>query len=286
MKKHIEPEKDAALQPARNFCSDPQVIAEARQVLAGGYTSPGRLLVNVIMTVLVCETAADLVITALHLPPPLDTVVDSVALALLLIPIYYHMIAKPYLLQLHQSLDMGKALLQSNEQACQMAITDELTGLYNRRGFFELARHQFNVSKRYGKPLALLFCDLDYLKRINDELGHDAGDLALQDAARAISGGLRSSDVAARVGGDEFAVILPQSDDKAARTIAARIEAALAALNQTREPKLSLSIGLRELDAQAMRSIDDLLALADADMYRAKSEKKAAERKSRGEETR
>ncbi|HOX23377.1 MAG TPA: GGDEF domain-containing protein [Elusimicrobiales bacterium] len=263
-------------QQGTNFCSDPHALAEAHSLIHGDYLSASKLLLNVILTVIVCETSIDLVVTSLHITPPLDTVLDSLGVALLVIPLFYYQIAKPYLLQLRRSLEMGKALLEVNGQLCQMAITDELTGLYNRRGFFELARHQFNVSKRYGRPLALLFCDLDGLKQINDTHGHDAGDQAIKDTARALTQGLRASDVAARMGGDEFAVLLPQSGEPAAKIIAARVESALQEINRGRKPAISLSIGVRELDPAAMRGMDDLLALADADMYRTKAEKKAS----------
>ncbi|HOX23554.1 MAG TPA: sensor domain-containing diguanylate cyclase, partial [Elusimicrobiales bacterium] len=165
-------------------------------------------------------------------------------------------------------------LVQANNRLKQLSITDDLTGLYNRRGFFEVARHHFHAAKRYKKPLALLFCDMDDLKQINDSSGHDAGDLAIKDAARALTQSVRAADVVARVGGDEFAILLPQSDDAAAQATAGRVHTALEALNSVRKPPLHISIGAHCADLDAMQDIDELLARADSDMYRVKQSKK------------
>ena len=188
---------------------------------------------------------------------------------------------------------LGEALLRkraeeelqlANDRLRQLSITDELTGLYNRRGFFEVARHLFHAAKRYKKPLSLLFCDLDKLKTINDTGGHEAGDIALKDTARALSQSMRASDVVARVGGDEFVVLLPQTNELAAHASLGRVHAALEAINNTRKTPLTLSIGARQVDPETMHNIDDLLSFADAEMYRAKSNKKPAEKKPRGED--
>ncbi|MFA5161782.1 MAG: diguanylate cyclase [Elusimicrobiales bacterium] len=167
-----------------------------------------------------------------------------------------------------------KAREESRDHLHLLSITDDLTGLNNRRGFLEVARSQFNTAKRYGKPLTLLFCDIDGFKRINDVLGHDAGDKAIKDVAHVLTQTLRTSDVAARIGGDEFVVLLPQSGAAAARGARARVQSALKEINLRRKFPINMSIGICEMNVDSMRAVDDMLALADADMYRQKKQRR------------
>lgn len=267
--------RNAEYRPPQGYCSDPHAVMEARQLLSGQYIPVRRLLLEIVLIMVACETAVDLVVNAIGLRPPWDTTFDSLAVAVLIIPIFYFMIARPYVVQLRRTMQLGQALLEANRQLCQTAITDELTGLYNRRGFLEVARHHFNAAKRYERPLSVLYCDLDCLKIINDKLGHDAGDQAIKDAADALAGSVRESDICGRLGGDEFAILLPQSNLDAAQGTIHRIQSALDALNAGRKPPIGISMGARELDHKNMRSVDELLAEADAEMYRVKHARKA-----------
>src|SRR2546427_9053792 len=101
------------------------------------------------------------------------------------------------------------ALRQTVRQAelCSLALTDELTGLFNRRGFLELAVHQLKMARRTSQGALVFYCDMDGLKQINDDCGHDEGDLALLRAAAALKSSFRDSDILARIGGHEFSVL-------------------------------------------------------------------------------
>jgi len=156
------------------------------------------------------------------------------------------------------------------------AVTDELTGLFNRRGFFTLAEQQFKVADRLKKKMSLLYLDLDNLKVINDELGHKTGDEALWDTAGIIKNSVRKSDIIARIGGDEFAVLLtdlPVPDTES--TVIGHIHHNLDEHNKHsgRNYKLSFSIGSSQYDPHNPCSVDGLLTRADILMYREKQSK-------------
>ena len=153
-----------------------------------------------------------------------------------------------------------------------IASTDEMTGLANRRGFEKLAQQVFAMVKRVPMPLSLVYFDLNRFKEINDEHGHAAGDQALRIFAEVLRGTFRESDLEARIGGDEFAVILTNSTRDAARTAIERMRQGLdervhAALL---EYPIVFSAGIVEFDEARHETIDDLLEEADAEMYREK----------------
>jgi diguanylate cyclase (GGDEF)-like protein len=153
-----------------------------------------------------------------------------------------------------------------------LADLDALTGLHNRRYFHETLEREVSRAQRYGRRLALVVLDLDDFKQINDRDGHLAGDQVLTQVAERMRAAIRSADVACRVGGDEFAVILPESTVVDADQLYVRIAGAVAAAPLTAEGPLRLSGGLAEL-----RPGDDGLALfdrADGALYRAKEEGK------------
>jgi len=114
------------------------------------------------------------------------------------------------------------------EQALDAARRDPLTGLGNRRAFDEQLAIFLRVARRYGTPLALALFDIDHLKQINDRFGHAAGDAALVHFGRILLGSARESDVTARIGGDEFALLLPQTDAQGAEALVSRILESLA----------------------------------------------------------
>lgn len=163
-------------------------------------------------------------------------------------------------------------LAQMAEQelsAVQMATTDHLTGISNRRGFEVLSRHVLTVCARMGKPATLLLFDLNRFKQINDRFGHAAGDDALKAFARGLLAVFRESDVIGRLGGDEFAVLMTGSTD-------ATVEAALARLTEwLREHNaaaatgydLCFSAGKVALDPNTAATVEELLAEADEAMY-------------------
>jgi len=171
-----------------------------------------------------------------------------------------------------------KLLEQELERLSQ---SDPLTGLFNRRRFDEELTRQLSYTRRYGSGGALLVLDLDRFKRINDEFGHAAGDEALRAVAEVLRRNLRRSDtighdgaVAARFGGDEFAVLLPEVDAAAARGVAARIVEALTARELTfdgQSVRLAVSVGIALYDENGTPPAEDLLLAADRAMYEVKA---------------
>jgi diguanylate cyclase (GGDEF)-like protein len=154
-------------------------------------------------------------------------------------------------------------------EARQLADLDALTNLHNRRYFHETLAREVSRAQRYNRNLALIVFDLDDFKEVNDRIGHLAGDAVLAEAADRVRDVVRSADIACRVGGDEFAVILPESTLGDADQLYRRIQAAVSARPITQVGKLHLSAGVAEL-----RSDDDAIALfqrADEALYRAKS---------------
>jgi diguanylate cyclase (GGDEF)-like protein len=154
-------------------------------------------------------------------------------------------------------------------EARQLADLDALTSLHNRRYFHETLAREVARAQRYDRKLALIVVDLDDFKEVNDRIGHLAGDSVLADAAERVRDVVRSADVACRVGGDEFAVILPESTLADADQLYRRIQAAVAARPSAQVGKLHLSAGVAEL-----RSDDDARSFferADKALYRAKS---------------
>jgi diguanylate cyclase (GGDEF)-like protein len=154
-----------------------------------------------------------------------------------------------------------------NQQLAEISQRDALTQLYNRRRLVECIERELLRSLR-GHPLSLLMIDLDNFKRVNDERGHVAGDDVLTAIAKAISASIRATDVAGRYGGDEFVVVLPDSDLAHANLVAARLVSAVRDAASQQRSKVTASIGI----AQA-RSSDDVRSLvrrADDSAYRAK----------------
>ncbi len=160
-------------------------------------------------------------------------------------------------------------LKQLEQRMRALSTKDELTGLYNRRGFAGLADHRLKVAERQGGGVTLLFADLDNLKRINDSHGHLAGDRIIKDAARILAQACRESDIVARLGGDEFAILLADSAAEAASEIIVRIGQQISRRNAGADgvPPLSLSIGVGSCAGAETCSIDELIARADAAMY-------------------
>jgi diguanylate cyclase (GGDEF)-like protein len=157
------------------------------------------------------------------------------------------------------------------------AETDPLTGLVNRRGLAVAHARELARSERTGRPFAVIVADLDRFKKINDELGHKAGDRALVEVADLLRSHVRDGDVAARTGGDEFALLLSDADAVLAASVAERLEAAAqqhAALERW-PGSLSLGIGVSDEDGASM---DELLRHADSRLYRAKRAAHARER--------
>ncbi|WP_161542458.1 diguanylate cyclase [Levilinea saccharolytica] len=158
------------------------------------------------------------------------------------------------------------------EQLNDLAVTDTLTGLFNRRHFFYQAESLVIRAQRYGSPLSAVMIDLDHFKDINDTFGHSAGDHVLREVARALSSALRKSDLIGRYGGEEFCVLLPEIDLEEGRTAAERLRQEvfnlqIPTLKGTAAVTASLGVAALNLHGE---TLDQLLQRADAALYRAK----------------
>jgi diguanylate cyclase (GGDEF)-like protein len=165
---------------------------------------------------------------------------------------------------------------QVQAQLRDLTLTDDLTGLRNRRGFLLLAEQELKLAKRAGIRLWLLFADLDYLKQINDRLGHEAGSQAIIRTAEILKQTFRDSDVIARLGGDEFVILAASDDSDSGRIMQARLQENVSAFNvNERLPyQLSVSAGVVRVDPDKSASINEAIKEADQAMYEDKHRKK------------
>jgi diguanylate cyclase (GGDEF)-like protein len=152
-----------------------------------------------------------------------------------------------------------------------LALTDDLTCLFNRRGFFAAATQQLKLAQRNGQSLLLLFCDVDNLKKINDTFGHQEGDLALIRTADALEQSFRGSDILSRLGGDEFVVLASETSNQTQEIILRRLEKNLKKSSAT-EPRyaLSLCVGVARFDPKRATTLGELMVQADKAMYEKK----------------
>ncbi len=166
-------------------------------------------------------------------------------------------------------------LKQAEDKLREMSLSDELTGLYNRRGFFSLIEQYIKIAKRQDKTVFVLFADVDSMKAINDKFGHHEGDMALKESAAILKETFRESDVVARVGGDEFAVISLEASQADMNRVVARLQEKLElhSSKSNRNYVLSMSWGISSFDPESLRSVDDVLSQADKLMYEHKKSK-------------
>lgn len=161
-----------------------------------------------------------------------------------------------------------------HERITRLAVTDELTGLANRRRFMEVLRQEVQRARRYSRPLTLLMIDLDRLKQINDTTGHAAGDVMLRGVADSIRASVRATDYAARLGGDEFAALLPETGRDDGLAIAERIRAQVEKFRATVNEVVihsTVSIGLVSRAAGEVTDLPSFIHQADDALYRAKA---------------
>jgi diguanylate cyclase (GGDEF)-like protein len=170
-------------------------------------------------------------------------------------------------------IDLLLRVHHDEQEMRRLASYDSLTGLLSRHAFFDNANNYISLAKREKKPFSVLIIDLDHFKLINDRYGHPAGDAVLKLFADVVNSVARSSDIIGRIGGEEFAMILPSTRSSKALEFAERLHHAV---NQAvlkfdgSAIRYTVSIGLAEFDNDSEEGIDDLLACADLALYRAK----------------
>jgi diguanylate cyclase (GGDEF)-like protein len=165
-------------------------------------------------------------------------------------------------------------LSSTNEQLERLLVMDEKTGLFNFREFQRRLKEEWQRARRYDMLLSLVMLDLDHFKRLNDTLGHQAGDQVLREFAMLVTGGARGTDIAARYGGEEFAVVLPHTDAPMALRVAERIRKAVREfifLDDENPTRITVSAGVATYPSTAdINSVDALVRAADVALYEAK----------------
>lgn len=161
------------------------------------------------------------------------------------------------------------------EKLHTMSLTDELTGLLNRRGFFSYSQKQLKIAERSRRTMSVIYADLDGLKKINDTWGHEEGDAAILEAASLLRDTFRESDIISRLGGDEFAVLVEITESNDELIIKKRLEEKISILNarENRKYSLLMSVGIVRYDPDHPCSVDELLSRSDKLMYADKKRK-------------
>jgi diguanylate cyclase (GGDEF)-like protein len=163
--------------------------------------------------------------------------------------------------------------VQAADELRRLAITDELTGLFNRRHFLHVIERELGRFERYGRPLSLVMLDIDHFKRVNDQFGHAAGDVVLKSIAQSCRKALRGTDAIARIGGEEFAVVTCETPLAEAAAVAERIRQDIAAVPipyDAQHLTITVSLGVAEAGPQR-QTINDILEAADRALYEGKT---------------
>jgi len=171
-------------------------------------------------------------------------------------------------------VELQKELLASSRRYEALSLTDSLTSLRNRRAFDEEFASRFEQARRYARPLSLVIVDLDYFKSINDQFGHAAGDGVLRGIARTLDHETRRSDFVARIGGEDFAILLPETSLFEALHFAEKIRSTIAGATIRTEAaahKVTVSIGIANVPHSSVTSAQELFNAADQALYRAKA---------------
>jgi diguanylate cyclase (GGDEF)-like protein len=174
---------------------------------------------------------------------------------------------------LHRTFQLSHELHLAYERARELARTDELTGLANRRAFLEQGAAALDQAHRYGRPLSIVMFDIDHFKRINDTHGHQAGDAVLRAVAERVRRAARAADIPGRLGGEEFALLLPETGAQAAVNLAERLRRDVSSLSVFHDGivmRFTCSFGIAEHSA-AMEQLGLLLAAGDKALYQAKA---------------
>jgi diguanylate cyclase (GGDEF)-like protein len=189
--------------------------------------------------------------------------------AVAIIVLIWLLVARTWVLQ-HAVRRRTAALRRTTERLRQLATTDELTGLYNRRFFIQRWQLECERAKRYKRPLACLMIDVNKFKQVNDTLGHDTGDALLIEISKQLKRALRQTDLLARFGGDEFIVALPETSAADANSAASKLrQLQISIASHPSFPAITLSVGVA-CNHQHPTDADGLIKAADEDLYRYK----------------
>jgi len=198
-----------------------------------------------------------------------------VLIAQLISVMMWHQYTRTVLLQRKLELS-NAALLVKQQELERLAERDTLTGLYNRRKFLQLAQQELDRRARMPSDLCVLMVDLDYFKRVNDKYGHPMGDLVLQQVAARLAANVRSTDVLARIGGEEFIVLMPITERAGALHLAEKIRAAIGGqpldLPGGLQVAMTTSLGVTGVQAQQQAPLNSLYTAADQALYSAKAQ--------------
>lgn len=168
-------------------------------------------------------------------------------------------------------------LTDLQRQLAELAVTDDLTGLSNRRGFLSQAEARMEIARRSGELLALIFADVDGLKKVNDQYGHEMGSRMIIDTAHLLKQSFRQADVLARWGGDEFVVLLGHGTSDTQDIVLERLQTKISEFNESSSDpyELSVSFGVAAIDLKSETPIEEVIAQADTSMYEQKRKKKS-----------
>jgi diguanylate cyclase (GGDEF)-like protein len=258
-------------------------IARAEPGAARTWHGPPSWLVKTIGVVLVSLTLASIIAAPYFMSRNGFTAVE---MFLVFLCIAYAIFVAKHSRSTHVNLERAYSahLEELSQRLRNMAYRDALTGLFNHRYFYEQLSHEIERSVRYNQPLTLLLMDMDNFKEINDTYGHLVGDKFLGLVGQAISRQIRASDIGARYGGDEFVVILPNTNADEARKTAAKLRAAVAASAAVSAGdegvKLGISIGIASCPEDS-RAPGELLQIADSRLYDAKAARPGRRRERR-----
>ncbi len=241
---------------------------------------PNRLIVANVLSLTLCTGFFVLAVTIYDLSQLLLLQLAMIMLGANLIGgifcARFHLIKRKEFLELMRERSAREALqeeiakrLKLEKKLLHQTRTDELTGATNRRYFMQLGEEEINRSHRYGRPMSLLMLDLDHFKEINDKYGHSTGDEALQRFSQLCRSTLRKPDIFGRLGGEEFAIIIPEESLLGAEQTAERLRLRVEEAFATTAYRLTVSIGVTELGDEDT-NIGDLLRRADSMMYKAK----------------
>lgn len=170
-------------------------------------------------------------------------------------------------------------LVDQHEKLKELSHTDPLTGLYNRRGFFSLGNEKLALAKRLNQSITLLYCDIDDMKKINDEHGHKVGDDVLIEVATCIKNIIRKYDLASRMGGDEFVILCMVNDKNEVANLVDRLKESIR-IDAVGSAPVKLSVGQADLTLEEEQNLDDLIYIADKIMYKVKETTKANNKQS------